>query len=224
MLTRNGARDKSENECLRSVAKIECGRNEGTAVCVHSSDNADQTFLTCAHVVQHKTQSVILRRDGHVFKGKAVYATPKGYLYDIAVIIVAGGTADIIRPCQISDKIPTVDQKVFAAGYAYGEHVPSTVSGNVLVTSFSVLMTTCDVCIGYSGGPVFATNSGQLLGLTVGKSSVGTVNFALPSTEFVKTIYEYYQTDDVKILNRLESKRLVKKILWNNGSLILCHI
>lgn len=101
----------------------------------------------------------------------------------------------MIHELPASNRLIFIDQKVFAVGYAQGKHVPSTVSGNVLMISLSVFTTTCDVRTGFSGGPVFAVNTGQLLGITFGKSSVGTVNFALPSTEFVKIINEYNQSD-----------------------------
>lgn len=62
------------------------------------------------------------------------------------------------------------------------------------MTSFSILTTTCNVCSGFSGGPVF-TNDENLLGLTIGKLSVGTMNFVLPSSEFMNTIEKYIQTN-----------------------------
>lgn len=125
--------ERNDNH-LRSVVKIECGRNEGTAICVHSSDGVGHIFLTCAHVVQHvrnewfiidgfiillhfeklflffwqKTQSVILHHGGRVIKGAVIYATNKNVPHDIAVI-VTGWTADI-TPCTISDTIPTVGE------------------------------------------------------------------------------------------------------------------
>lgn len=42
-----------KNDHLCCVVKIECGRDQGTAICVHSSDSVGNVFLTCAHVVQH---------------------------------------------------------------------------------------------------------------------------------------------------------------------------
>lgn len=85
-------------------------------------------------------------------------------------------------------------QKVFAVGYAFGENVPTTVFGHVHMVSFSIMTTTCDVRSGFSGGPVY-TNNKDLLGLTVGKLSVGTVNFVLPSSEFLDTIEKYILTN-----------------------------
>lgn len=63
--------------------------------------------------------------------------------------------------------------------------------GYVHKLSFSILTTTCNVYKGFSGGPVFAASDGKLLGLTIGKLSVGTVNFVLPSIEFVEIIKKY---------------------------------
>lgn len=64
----------------------------------------------------------------------------------------------------------------------------------MLSISFGLLTTTCDVRKGFSGGPVF-TIEGILLGLTIGKLSVGTISFVLPSTEFVETIKTYIHTN-----------------------------
>lgn len=80
-------------------------------------------------------------------------------------------------------------------GYGLRENVPSIVFGYVHRLSFSILITTCNVRIGFSGGPVFSTSDGKLLGLTIGKLSVGTVNFVLPSIEFVETIKKYIHTN-----------------------------
>lgn len=83
---------------------------------------------------------------------------------------------------------------MFAVGFANQENVISSVFGHVLSISFGLLTTTCDVRKGFSGGPVF-TNKGKLLGLTIGKLSVGTVNFVLPSIEFVETIKTFIHTN-----------------------------
>lgn len=85
-------------------------------------------------------------------------------------------------------------QKVFAVGYALGENILSTAVGYILKVSSSVLTTTCNVHIGFSGGPVFTSN-GKLLGLTVGKLNVGTVNFVLPSTVFLETLNKFIQSN-----------------------------
>lgn len=81
-------------------------------------------------------------------------------------------------------------QKVFAIGYGCKENIPSTVFGYVVKVPVSMLMTTCNVRLGFSGGPVFSSDR-KLLGLTIGKLSVGNVNFVLPSAEFMDTI-KYY--------------------------------
>lgn len=57
----------------------------------------------------------------------------------------------------------------------------------------SILTTTCNICTGFSGGPLFTTDR-QLLGLTIGKLSMDTVHFVLPSTEFMEIINLYIHT------------------------------
>ncbi|XP_008185200.1 peroxisomal leader peptide-processing protease isoform X1 [Acyrthosiphon pisum] len=212
---------------LRSVAKIECGQNEGTAVCVHTSDAVKgHLFLTCAHVVDHTIQSVILRYDGHAIKGRVIYVNRKAVPYDIAVIVSeqTKQTTDIL-PCQISDKTPTIGQKMFSVGFACREYVPSTVFGHMHRMIYSILTTTCNVRAGFSGGPVFSIDR-KLLGLTVGKLNMGTFHFVLPSIEFVETINKYIITNNIEILNDLESKCPLKTVLWNNGipTFKVCHI
>ncbi|KAE9542995.1 hypothetical protein AGLY_002906 [Aphis glycines] len=209
---------------LHSVAKIECGQNEGTAVCVHTSDAIDgHLFLTCAHVVDHTVQSVILRYDGRAIKGRVIYANRKTVPYDIA-IIVTERIIDIL-PCQISNKTPTIGQKMFSVGFPCREYVSSTVFGHMHRMIHGILTTTCNVREGFSGGPVFSVDR-QLLGLTVGKLNVGTVHFVLPSTEFVETINKYIITNNIEVLNNLESKCPLKIMLWNNGipTFNVCHI
>ncbi|KAF0766541.1 peroxisomal leader peptide-processing protease-like [Aphis craccivora] len=209
---------------LRSVVKIECGQNEGTAVCVHTSDAIDgHLFLTCAHVVDHTVQSVILRYGGHAIKGRVIYATRKTVPYDIAIILTER-IIDIL-PCQISNNTPTIGQKMFSVGFPCREYVPSTVFGHMHRMIHGILTTTCNVREGFSGGPVFSVNR-QLLGLTIGKLNVGTIHFVLPSTEFVETINKYIITNNIEVLNHLESKCPLKIMLWNNGIPVfnVCHI
>ncbi|KAL5242321.1 hypothetical protein ACI65C_009731 [Semiaphis heraclei] len=212
---------------LRSVVKIECGQNEGTAICVHTSDAVGgHLFLTCAHVVDHKIQSVILRYGGHAIKGRVIYVNRKAVPYDIAVIITeqTKQTTDII-PCQISDKTPTIGQKIFSVGYPCREYVPSTVFGHMHKMLYSILTTTCNVRAGFSGGPVFSIDR-KLLGLTIGKLNMGSIHFVLPSSVFVETINKYIITNNIEILNDLESKCPLKTVLWNNEMLTfkICHI
>uniref|UniRef100_A0A2S2NPN0 Peroxisomal leader peptide-processing protease n=1 Tax=Schizaphis graminum TaxID=13262 RepID=A0A2S2NPN0_SCHGA len=209
---------------LNSVVKIECGQNEGTAVCVHTSDANDRhLFLTCAHVVDHTVQSVILRYGGHAIKGRVIYANRKAVPYDIAVIVSERITG--ILACHISDKTPVIGQKMFSVGFPCREYVPSTVFGHMYRMIHNILTTTCNVREGFSGGPVFSIDR-KLLGLTVGKLNVGTIHFVLPSIEFVKTINKYIITNNVEVLNDLESKCPLKMALWNNGipTFKACHI
>lgn len=215
---------ENDNRYLRSVVKIECGQNEGTAVCVHTSDAVGgHLFLTCAHVVDHTMQSVILRYGGRAIKGRVIYANHKAVPYDIAVIVTEQ-TTDIL-PCQILDKTPTIGQKMFSVGFACREYVPSTVFGHMHKMINSILTTTCDVRAGFSGGPVFSIDR-KLLGLTVGKLNLGTIHFVLPSTEFMETINKYIITNNIEILNDLESKCPLKAVLWNNEipTFKVCHI
>lgn len=102
-----GSEEENDKQYLHSVVKIVCGQNEGTAVCVHTSDAIDgHLFLTCAHVVDHTVQSVILRYGGRAIKGRVIYATRKTVPYDIAIILTER-IIDIL-PCQISNKTPTI--------------------------------------------------------------------------------------------------------------------
>lgn len=66
-----------EDDRWRSVVKIECAGNEGTAVCVHSSDRL--LLLTCAHVVKHVCKrcavvclTVLSRKSRYVLTGNTV--------------------------------------------------------------------------------------------------------------------------------------------------------
>jgi len=84
---------------------------------------------------------------------------------------------------------------MFSVGFSCREYVPSTVFGHMhKMILQSMLMTTCNVRAGFSGGPVFSIDS-KLLGLTIGKLNMGTFHFVLPSTEFVETINKYINTN-----------------------------
>lgn len=92
-------------------------------------------------------------------------------------------------------------QEVFVVGYAFEENEPSTVFGHVHTISFSIMTTTCDIHTGFSGGPVFMGD--KLLGLTIGKLSVGSIHFVLPSIEFVDIIKKYMYTNGKFCLNKI---------------------
>lgn len=83
---------------------------------------------------------------------------------------------------------------MFSVGFSCREYVPSTVFGHVHKMIYSILMTTCNVRAGFSGGPVFSIDK-KLLGLTIGKLNIGTFHYVLPSTEFVETINKYIITN-----------------------------
>lgn len=82
---------------------------------------------------------------------------------------------------------------MFAVGYVCGDNAAATVFGCIQSALFGTITTSCNVCTGFSGGPVFTSNN-RLLGLTVGKLSVGTVHFVLPTTEFIGNIKKYIVT------------------------------
>lgn len=60
--------------------------------------------------------------------------------------------------------------------------------------SLTLLTTTCNICAGFSGGPLLTTDR-QLLGLTIGKLNNDNVHFVLPSTEFMEIIFLYIHTN-----------------------------
>lgn len=92
-----------------------------------------------------------------------------------------------------------VAQKVMAAGYACKDNLVSTVFGFMLEVSLGVLMTNCKIRAGFSGGPIFSTE-GQLLGLTIGMLSSGSVNFGLSFTEFGNIIKDFIKNNGVLLL------------------------
>ncbi|XP_050442300.1 peroxisomal leader peptide-processing protease-like isoform X2 [Adelges cooleyi] len=184
----------------KSVVKVECGSNEGSAVCVHTSNSVGHVFLTCSHVVRYKTGPVILRHNDNVIKGKVIFAVRKGVPFDIAIIL-SEKTINIVA-CQISDENPVINQEVFAVGYPSIEKKLKISFGHIHATPLSSILTTnCQVYLGFSGGPVFGKDN-KLLGLTIGMLNV-----------------------DIIVLENLESKCPKTKMIWNNGvpNLNLCH-
>lgn len=83
---------------------------------------------------------------------------------------------------------------MFAVGFPCREYAPATVFGHMQRVVYSILMTSCNVHRGFSGGPVFSIDR-KLLGLTIGKLNTGTIHFVLPSTEFMETINKYIITN-----------------------------
>ncbi|XP_050525995.1 peroxisomal leader peptide-processing protease-like isoform X2 [Daktulosphaira vitifoliae] len=207
----------------KSVIKVECENNVGTAVCIHTS-NTGHLFLTCAHVVKYKTGSILLRYNKQVFKGLVIYAVPKGSPYDLALI--SSIKSEDITASKMYCDIPLLNEEVFIVGYHSLEYEPSISVGRVYRIPFkSLLVTTCNVYPGFSGSPVF-TKDNKLIGLLIGKLSIGSLSFVLTAAVFDQIINNYICKYDTIELKKIESNCPITNIIWENGypNLKLCHI
>lgn len=223
------------SERLMAVAVlVDSGQSWGSGVLLNS-----KLVLTCRHVVRHsskvsvKIQSAIMTSgDHHVFerfhpvRGDVVFSTQESSPYDIAII-------------QLEEEISGIPEPVLASGYCAGEDVcivgfgalgercgPSVTSG-VLSSVISVgdgpvmLQTSCAVHGGSSGGPLFAVQSGELLGIVASNTrdnNTGAtyphLNFSVPVTILQAALDRYVQFGDLRSFGELNKAGLAVRDVW----------
>jgi S1-C subfamily serine protease len=166
------------------------GEAAGTGMVLTS----DGEILTNNHVVQGATTiTVTVVSTGKSYSASIVGTDPTD---DIAVLQLRDASG--LRVADISDQAATVGEAVTAVGNAGGTGgTPSAVSGSVTALDQSItatdatgsnaerltglIETDADVQAGDSGGPLYDTASGEIIGMDTAASSGGNVvGYAIP--------------------------------------------
>ncbi|XP_067408811.1 peroxisomal leader peptide-processing protease [Emydura macquarii macquarii] len=216
---------------LSAVVLVECGQVWGSGVLVSS-----RLVWTCRHVV-NEASGVCVRvqrspEKGCVVKGKVVFATKDDSPYDIAVVELEESLLCFAKPVLASKFCAGEEMCVVGFG-VFGKSCGASVTSGILSAVIAVddkpvmLQTTCAVHGGSSGGGLFSTHSGKLLGIVVSNTkdnSVGAtyphLNYSIPITVLQPAVLEYSRTGDLhgfQELNRVNNRirqvwRLQRKI------------
>ncbi|KAM4031497.1 peroxisomal leader peptide-processing protease [Anomaloglossus baeobatrachus] len=218
---------------MASVVLVDCGQAWGSGVLL-----SPNLVLTCRHVIRNSLKvSVKIHHPrisaGHqtyegyqAIKGRVLFATQVFSPYDIAVV-------------ELEETIPGITEPVLASGYSTGEDVyvvgfgalgescgPSVTSG-VLSAVISVgnvpvmLQTSCAVHGGSSGGPLFAAESGKLLGIVASNTrdnctgaTYPHLNFSVPITVVQSAIQRYRQYGDLRSFGELNKAGHAIQDVW----------
>jgi S1-C subfamily serine protease len=166
------------------------GEAAGTGMVLTS----DGEILTNNHVVQGATRiSVTVVSTGKSYTASVVGTDPSD---DVAVLQLSDASG--LQVADFSDRAATVGEAVTAVGNAGGTGgTPSAVSGSVTALDQSItatdetggnperltglIETDADVQAGDSGGPLYDTASGEIIGMDTAASSGGdVVGYAIP--------------------------------------------
>ncbi|XP_038599324.1 peroxisomal leader peptide-processing protease [Tachyglossus aculeatus] len=196
----------------RRAVLVACGPAWGSGLAW-----APRLVLTCRHVVAHGTRVQVRPRPPKSLEihGRVVFATRDTSPYDVAVLELEEDLPEIPAPVladrfQEGEDVSVVGFGVF--GQACGPLVTAGILSAVVTVGEEpvMLQTTCAVHSGSSGGPVFATDSGQLLGIVASNTrdnSTGAtyphLNFSIPITVLQPALREYLRTGDPASLDPL---------------------
>ncbi|XP_077206583.1 peroxisomal leader peptide-processing protease isoform X2 [Paroedura picta] len=162
------ATDGPLRQMLAAVVLVECGQSWGSGVMVRS-----RVVLTCRHVVSGASRVRVRIRPSSgralVTRGKVVFATQDASPYDIALLELEDGLSTFVDPVLASSFYEGEDVSMVgfgAFGQACGPSVTSGILSAVIMAEEKpvMLQATCAVQGGSSGGALFATRSGELLG------------------------------------------------------------
>ncbi|KAJ7324219.1 hypothetical protein JRQ81_017239 [Phrynocephalus forsythii] len=196
------ASDGTTQQMLAAVVLVECGPTWGSGVLVNS-----RLVLTCRHVV-NGASSVSVRFQpipdkASTVKGKVVFATKDLSPYDIALVELEEGLSAFREPVLASQFYAGEDVSIVGFG-VFGQACGPSITSGILSAVITVedkpvmLQATCAVHGGSSGGALFATHSGKLLGIVASNTkdnSLGVtyphLNFSIPVTVLQPAILEY---------------------------------
>ncbi|XP_075466883.1 peroxisomal leader peptide-processing protease [Ascaphus truei] len=213
-------------QLVAAVVLVDSGQVWGSGVLVNP-----KVVLTCRHVVRDASKVLVKIRHptankNHVATGHVVFATHETSPYDIAVVELEDPLLRIPEPVLASGYCTGEDVCVMGYG-AFGERCGPSVTSGVLSVVISVgdapvmLQTTCAVHGGSSGGPVFADNSGELLGIVASNTrdnSVGAtyphLNFSIPITVFREALQRYSQFGDLRGFQELNKVGNAVRDVW----------
>lgn len=158
--------------------------------------------------------------------GHVVFATQETSPYDIAVVSLEEDLQGIPLPVPTEhfhegEAVSVVGFGVF--GQACGPSVTSGILSAVVRVDDTpvMLQTTCAVHGGSSGGPLFSTCTGDLLGIVASNTrdnNTGAtyphLNFSVPVTVLQPALQRYRQTGDLGGLRELDGAMEPVKVVW----------
>lgn len=163
---------------------------------------------------------------GAIIWGHVVFATQETSPYDIAVVSLEEDLEGVPIPVPAEDfhegeAVTVVGFGVF--GQACGPSVTSGILSAVVQVDDTpvMLQTTCAVHGGSSGGPLFSTCSGNLLGIIASNTrdnNTGAtyphLNFSIPITVLQPALQRYHQTGDLGGLRQLDRATEPVRVVW----------
>ncbi|XP_060096793.1 peroxisomal leader peptide-processing protease [Heteronotia binoei] len=219
------ARDGPVQQMLAAVVLVECGLSWGSGVMVSS-----RVVLTCRHVVSGAS-SVRVRigpspEQTLVTKGKVVFATQDASPYDVALVELEDNLFLFVEPVLASRFYEGEDVSVVGFG-AFGQACGPSVTSGILSAVITVeekpvmLQATCAVHGGSSGGALFSTHSGKLLGIVASNTrdhSIGAtyphLNFSIPITVLQAALLEYTRSRDLCGFRELDRVADRVRVVW----------
>ncbi|XP_078499199.1 peroxisomal leader peptide-processing protease [Lissotriton helveticus] len=195
---------------------VDCGHVWGSGVLVNM-----RTVLTCRHVVSGASRILVRRRyqtvgGFHAISGKVVFGTKEYSPFDIAVVELEKSFPGFVEPALGSVYATGDDVSIIAFG-AFGKQCGPSVTSGILSAVIEVnnvpvmLQSTCAVHSGSSGGPLFNTRTGELLGIVASNTrdnSVGAtypnLNFSVPITLVQPGLSQYCKSKDLKGFEELD--------------------
>ncbi|XP_055969515.1 peroxisomal leader peptide-processing protease [Sorex fumeus] len=204
---------------------VECGAVWGSGVAV-----APRLVVTCRHVTPRAGARVLVHAaaapKGAQIWGQVVFATQETSPYDIAVVSLQEDLDGVPMPVptehfHAGEPVSVVGYGVF--GQACGPSVTSGILSAVVQVDESpvMLQTTCAVHGGSSGGPLFSTSSGNLLGIVASNTrdnNTGAtyphLNFSIPITVLQPALRRYSQDGDLGGLRALDQAAEPVRVVW----------
>lgn len=210
---------------LSAVVLVECGQVWGSGVLVSS-----RLVLTCRHVV-NDASDVCVRvqpspEKGCVLKGKVVFTTNDDSPYDIAVVELEESLLCFAKPV-LATKFGAGEEVSVVGFGVFGQSCGPSVTSGILSAVITVdekpvmLQTTCAIHGGSSGGALFSTNSGKLLGIVASNTkdnSIGAtyphLNYSVPITVLQPAVLEYSRTGDLHGFQELNRANDRSRLVW----------
>nr|XP_023499983.1 peroxisomal leader peptide-processing protease [Equus caballus] len=203
---------------------VECSTVWGSGVAV-----APRLVVTCRHVAPREATRVLVRSTtpkSAMIWGHVVFATQETSPYDIAVVNLDEDLDGIPMPVPAEhfhegEAVSVVGFGVF--GQTCGPSVTTGILSAVVQVDDTpvMLQTTCAVHGGSSGGPLFSTGSGELLGIVASNTrdnNTGAtyphLNFSIPITVLQPALQKYSQTGDLGGLRELDRATEPVRVVW----------
>ncbi|XP_033622225.1 peroxisomal leader peptide-processing protease, partial [Fukomys damarensis] len=190
---------------------------------------APRLVVTCRHVAPREAAKVLVHSatpKSVAIWGCVVFATQETSPYDIAVLSLEEDLDGVPTPVLAEHfhegtAVSVVGFGVF--GQACGPSVTSGILSAVVQVDNTpvMLQTTCAVHGGSSGGPLFSTPSGDLLGIVASNTrdnNTGAtyphLNFSIPITVLQPALQQYRQTGDLGGLRELDRAAEPVRVVW----------